>query len=137
MNWSEIQRRPTDRTVRQFAALWILSFGMLALWQRANENFTAAYCLFATALIGGLIGLIMPSALRLIYVAWMMAAFPVGWIVSHVLLATVFYGVFTPIGLLLRLSGRDTLGLRPNPGRLTYWSPNPAKRDVSSYFRRY
>ena len=39
----------------------------------------------------------------------MVLAFPIGWTVSQVILAVMFYGLFTPIGLVFRLIGRDPL----------------------------
>ena len=39
----------------------------------------------------------------------MVLAFPIGWTVSQVILLLMFYGLFTPIGLVFRLIGRDPL----------------------------
>ena len=47
----------------------------------------------------------------------MVLAFPIGWTVSLVLLGLVYYGLFTPIGLVFRLVGRDALQLRPRHRR--------------------
>ena len=54
--------------------------------------------------------------MRLIYVGWMVLAFPIGWTVSQVMLALMFFGLFTPIGLVFRLIGRDPLQ-RTRPAR--------------------
>ena len=43
----------------------------------------------------------------------MVLAFPIGWTVSQVMLALMFFGLFTPIGLVFRLIGRDPL--QPHP----------------------
>ena len=60
----------------------------------------------------------------------MVLAFPIGWTVSQVILLLMFYGLFTPIGLVFRLIGRDPLqrarragariilGPQAGPGRL-------------------
>ena len=53
--------------------------------------------------------MIRPEWLRSIYVGWMVLAFPIGWTVSQVMLAVMFFGLFTPIGLVFRLIGRDPL----------------------------
>ena len=57
----------------------------------------------------GLLGLLWPRVIRPVYVGWMVLAFPIGWTVSQAMLAVMFYGLFTPIGLLFRLIGRDPL----------------------------
>ena len=63
----------------------------------------------ALALTVGLAGLTRPEWMRSIYVGWMVLAFPIGWTVSQVMLALMFFGLFTPIGLVFRLIGRDPL----------------------------
>ena len=45
----------------------------------------------------------------MIYVGWMILAFPIGWTISQVILVVMFFGLFTPIGLIFRLLGRDPL----------------------------
>ena len=47
----------------------------------------------------------------------MVLAFPIGWTVSQVMLAMMFFGLFTPIGLVFRLIGRDPLHRARPPGR--------------------
>ena len=66
----------------------------------------------------------------------MLATFPIGWTVSRVILAILFYGVFTPVGVLFRLLGRDALGLQPKPAADTYWTPRRTA-EVRDYFRQF
>ncbi len=40
---------------------------------------------------------------------------------TYVILAVVFFLVLTPLGLIRRLLGKDTLGRRPDPDRTSYW----------------
>lgn len=65
----------------------------------------------SATLAGGLLG-VLAELLRPIYVAWMVAAFPIGWTISLVVMAAMFYGLFTPIGLFFRLIGRDSMELQ-------------------------
>src|SRR5437773_822447 len=127
MQWSDIPFRPSSRTLRQFAALWLAFFGSAAAWQAlVRDNGTAAVVLGALAVTVGPIGLAWPRLVRPVFVGWMVLAFPVGWLVSRVVLAVVFYGLFTPVGLLLRALGRDVLALRRRADRVSYWEPKPA-----------
>ena len=89
------------------------------------------------ALTAGPLGLLWPGLLRPIYVGWMILAFPIGWTVSQVTLALIFYGLFTPIGLLFRLIGRDALHRAHRPGLETYWSPKPSVTDPRRYFKQF
>jgi Saxitoxin biosynthesis operon protein SxtJ len=74
---------------------------------------------------------------RPVFVGWMIAAFPIGWLVSKVLTAALFFTVFTPIALIFRLLGRDALMLRRDPDRPTYWTPKPPTTDPRRYLREF
>jgi hypothetical protein len=138
MQWSDIQFDPPRKLLREFAALWIAFFGGFALWQGLVRGHTTQAAVFAgLALTVGPIGLVRPAWLRPVYVAWMVLAFPIGWTVSQVILGVMFYGIFTPIGLLFRLLRRDALGRARQPGRETYWTPKPAPTSLRRYFQQF
>ena len=137
MQWSDIPFRPPSRTLRQFAGLWLAFFGGLAVWQfffRHERRPAEIIALFALGV--GLPGLFWPRLVRPIYVGWMVLTFPIGWTVSQLMLAILFYGLFTPIGLFFRLIGRDPLHLRP-PSTATYWSPKATPADPRRYFKQF
>jgi hypothetical protein len=138
MRWADIPLSPPRRTLRQFAALWTLFFGCLAAWEGwVKHHETAAAMLAVLAFTLGPLGMIKPWCIRPVFVGWMIVVFPIGWLVSHALLSALFFGVFTPIALAFRLSGRDLLKRRYHASATTYWMPKPAPRGPSSYFRQY
>jgi hypothetical protein len=136
MQWSDIQFNPSTRTLRQFAGLLLVVFGALALVEwlvRDRPQLALVYA--AVSLMLGPLGLLQPAAMRPIWVVWSVVAFPIGWMVSQLVLGLLFFGVFTPIGLLFRAAGRDPLALR-RPVAGSYWRPKPAARDKRQYFRQ-
>jgi hypothetical protein len=138
MQWSDIQFRPDARMLRQFAGLWLACFGGLAVWEGlARGHAAAAVILGIMALAVGLLGLLQPLAVRPIYVGWMVLAFPIGWIVSQAILALMFYGMFTPIGLVFRLIGRDPLHRTRQPELATYWAPKATPTDARRYLKQF
>ena len=137
MQWSDIQRDPDRRTLRQFALIWIVFFAGLAVYQQTvRDRPLAAAILAVLAVTVGPIGLLWPRAVRHIFVTWSVIAFPIGWVVSWIALGLLFYGVFTPIGLLFRLIGRDALMRRRPTGQDTYWTATGPPPSASSYFRQ-
>jgi hypothetical protein len=78
-----------------------------------------------------------PPLRRWIYLGWTYAAYPIGWTVSHLTLAIVYYLVLTPIGLIIRMTRRDPLDHRFEPSRRSYWSEHAPSEDPSRYFRQY
>lgn len=138
MRWADLPFHPSDRTLRQFAGLWIVFFAGLGLWQLlGRQRLAAGLALEILAFAVGPVGLVRPRWLRPVFVGWMVLAFPIGWLVSHLMLAVLYYGIFTPLGLAFRLAGRDALALRPRPDQESYWSPKPAPEDVRRYFRQF
>lgn len=133
----EINWNPTRRELKQFAGLWIIFFAgvgtMLYLRHRAGPW---PVVLWATALAVGLPGLAVPSLLKPIYVGWMVAAFPIGWTVSHLLLGSIFYLVITPIGLLLRALGRDPMQRLFDREAKSYWIEHE-RAETARYFRMH
>jgi len=136
MKWADIRFDPTPRELRQFAGL-LTAFGCgLSTWVYWRGWSAGWLVLFAVATLAGLVGLLLPRALRPLYVGWMVAAFPIGWAISKMVLAVVFIVVFVPIGLLFRLLGRDALRVR-RPGQPSLWSEHATVSDSARYFRQY
>jgi hypothetical protein len=88
------------------------------------------------ALLLVVVGLIWPTLLRPVFISAMVVTFPLGWLVSHLLLLALFFGLFTPLALVFRIFGRDALALRMRPEYKTYWTDKPAALGVRSYFRQ-
>jgi hypothetical protein len=138
MRWSDIQFQPSDKTLRQFAGICIVFFGGIAAYQGfVRERTTLALALGSLAAVLGLLGLAAPRLIRPIYVGWMVAAFPIGWVVSHVILALIFFGLFTPLAALFRLMGRDALHRQPHPELDSYFVPKTTPAETASYLRQY
>jgi hypothetical protein len=137
MQWSDIPFNAPSRTLRQFALLWLAFFGGWAAWQTwGRDRVGLGVALAALALVVGLLGLVRPQRIRPIFVGWMVLAFPIGWTVSRIVLALVFHGLFTPLGMLFRLAGRDLLALR-RQNVTSYWTEREETADVRRYFRQY
>jgi len=138
MRWSDIQFDPPRTLLRQFAGLWLAVFGGLALWHAlVRGHFRLGLALAVLALTIGPVGLARPEWMRLIYVGWMVLAFPIGWTVSQIILAVMFFGLFAPIGIMFRLCGRDSLGRARRPELETYWVPKPTPTDLRRYFQQF
>src|SRR5262249_37672073 len=129
---------PTDRMLQQFSVLWIVFFGANAAVQEFQyQRHFLALGLAVLALTVGPLGLAWRRAIKPIFIGWMALVFPIGWIVSHLILGILFYGLFTPVAWSFRIIGRDMLGLKPQPQAATYWHPKPYAQDKSQYLRQF
>ena len=138
MSWSGLPLRPTPRALRQFAGAWLVFFLAFGAHQYlVRKHPSAGLVLMALAMVIGLLGLIKPSAVRWLFVGWMVLAFPIGWAISLLMLLLMFYCIITPVALLFRIRGRDLLCRKHVPARATFWLPKHMPQDVRSYFRQY
>ena len=108
------------------------------------------FCIFgwiaSSRTIGGLLislGLILaatyylaPKSQRAIIRGWQWVTFPLAWTISHILLLTVFLGVVTPLGWIMRMRGYDPLRLRSESAS-SEWMSRKSSRDPGSYFRQF
>jgi hypothetical protein len=138
MTFADLQLNPTPKTLRQFSAAWLVFFLAAAAQQYFRRGHPHVGLALAIAAISiGVLGLAKPAAVRWLFVASMFLAFPIGWIVSQMMLLLMFYLVVTPVALLLRIRGRDALRRRPARNATSFWQPKETPEDVTSYFRQY
>ena len=108
MRFSEIEL-PSNR---KFGFFFSFVFALAAAYFYFSTNVSWAYVFIATALIFLIITLIKSDALLPLNKLWMRFGLLLGMIVSPIVLGIIFFGLFTPIAILMRLSGRDELRLK-------------------------
>jgi hypothetical protein len=143
----EINWRPDDRVLRQFGWIALIGFGFVAViaWFEVlifaaglgpARPYVAGVCV-GLGLLSAIFGLVWPRANQPIYVGLSVLTFPIGFVVSYTVLSVLFFGLIAPVALLFRLTGRDPMNRRYEPGAESYWSEAPAARSKESYFRQY
>ncbi len=73
------------------------------------------------------LSIVIPGSLKYVYIIWMKIAFVLGWINTRIILAIMFYLVFTPIGLAMKLFGKDLLDRKIEKDKESYWKKREAK----------
>jgi len=76
-------------------------------------------------------------ALIPLYISLTVLAFPVGRVISHVILAVLFYLIFAPIGLILKLIGHDPMRRKINRLLPTYWHLSKHDKKPESYYQQF
>jgi len=95
-------------------------FGAIGLWPaiiRGGDIRTWCLALAALLIVPALI---VPAALAPAHRAWMALASILGWVNTRIVLGVVFFVVITPIGLVMRLTGRDPMQRAFNRAATTY-----------------
>ena len=132
-----IQWNPSTKQLRQFAGIWFPAFCGLVGWSIGQKTGHWSEVEIGWVLAGLLSvgGHVLPVLIRPIFVGLILLTFPIGWVVSHVLLGAIFYGIVMPIGIILRLTGHDPLQLKAPLGRSLWKSPT-GKISPASYLRQ-
>lgn len=128
----------TRRELLWFGPLFALFGGLigaLLFWKFEAPNI-AKVIWVATAIIIAIYNLV-PALRPTIFTAWMALIFPIGWLISHLLLTLVFYLVVFPIGLLMRALRYDALNRKFSPGAHSYWIKRQIEQDPKKYFRQF
>ncbi len=132
-----IQWNPSEKQLRQFAGVWFPAFCGLGGWSIGHKtgHWSAVEIGWVLAGLLSVGGLVLPALIRPIFVGLILLTFPIGWVVSHLLLGLIFYGVVTPIGLILRIIGHDPLQLKKPSGN-SVWKTSIGKTDATRYLRQ-
>ena len=134
----KINRNPNPKELHVFGLLLVgFSLGVgLLLHFRFQAGQTAIAAVAAGWSLACLYFL-FPPLRKPIYLGWMYATFPIGWTVSNIVLAVVFYAVLSPIGLVMRLLGRDSMNRRFDRQASTYWSQRHPPESIKRYFQQF
>lgn len=133
INWN-----PSRKELKTFSLLLIVFFAIVAwIVHGKGASLQTAALVAGGGAVVGIAGVLSPAFIRVVYVVWMAAVFPIGFVVSNVVLAAVFYGVVWPIGLLMKLTGRNSLQLGFDRESRTYWNVRQPVKDPRRYFRQY
>jgi hypothetical protein len=106
----------TRKDLRQFGFLVGGVLSVIGLWPLIHGDLPRFWALAA----GGvqiLLGLFLPRSLAPVYRGWMAIGHGLGWINTRIILGLVFYGLITPMGMAMRLLGKDPLRLK-RPGEV-------------------
>ncbi len=120
-------KNPSQKQLRSFSAITFLGSLLIAAAAWRKQSQTPAIVMVCLA------GLILLSQfyrplLLLLYRGWMAFGEILGWFSSRLILIFIFYLVFTPIGLLLRILGKSLLDLRFPDSKPSFWQKRSKPR---------
>jgi hypothetical protein len=122
---------------RAFALVFVAAFVLICGWpllHGASPRWWAG----ALAAVLAVIGLVKPGLLAGANRAWSALGVALGHIVAPAVLAVLFYAVLTPVGMLMRLTGNDSMRLKRERDAASYWiarkPPGPPADSMKNQF---
>ena len=135
--FQHVKWRPDARELRRFAIAMLIGFfvlGALSAWKTKGVH-TGSIVLWS---IGAFLATaaFVPKLGRIAYLAVYLPTSIIGYVVSNVMLTLMFFLVITPLGIVMKLMGKDVLQQR-RPGRTTQWTPVKETKNEESYYRQF
>jgi hypothetical protein len=146
MSFLTVTIDPGRETLRRFGLIGLVAFGLVGAWIRWRHTFlflgmtaerasSVATVLWVAAAACGILAIVAPLALRVLYVGMTLVAIPVGFVISHVVVWLLFFAVLLPVALLHRAWGGDPLSQRD--GRAAGWREKGPPPDPAWYYRQF
>jgi hypothetical protein len=123
---------PSDRKFGLTLGIVFALLAVLKLFERSNWGII--WSVLAVALIGS--ALLRPSLLSVPNTMWLKLGLLLHRIVNPIIMALLFFGTILPIGLLMRVLGKDPLRLRLDKAADSYWLPRSDERPQSEAMRQ-
>jgi len=98
-------------------------FGVIGLWPAIIRGGNVRTWMVGLAVVLILPALVAPRALAPAHRAWMALGSALGWVNTRIILGLIFFGMITPMALVLRLARRDPMQRAFDPNATTYRVP--------------
>jgi len=122
---------------RSFGMVFTFVFLVVGTWIIFGGSSVGWYFL-AGAIVFFVVAIIFPSLLGPFNRAWFKFGLLLGRLFNPVILGFVFFLVVTPMGIIRRLLGKDSLHLKPKPNLKSYWiDRNPQGPKLGSMTKQF
>ena len=142
--FENVNRNPNIHDLRKFALTLLLGMPVVGgiwtgiiWWSQDILNLWILAVFSAIGIMACSLSLISKPAGRLIYICWHTFGAIIEMVISLVSTLIMYYLTIVPIGIIMRLIGREPLQLRIERDKETYWKDCKKNTDLKRYFRQY
>jgi len=107
---------------RSFGVVFAIVFFLIAAWP-LMDGATPRWWAGAIGVVFAIVTVVKPTLLAGLNRLWLKFGILLGKVVSPIALGILFFGVLAPIGVLMRLVGKDPLRLKHDAAAASYWIP--------------
>ena len=120
-----MKKETTTKDLRQFGIVLGLILGVIGGIHYLKGHEHSYPWLFAAGAVSIMLGVLTPGVLKPAFTVFTKVAHAIGWFNTRVILALVYYILLTPIGLIMRLFGKDLLNVKIRKEEKSYWIRRP------------
>ena len=131
MNFSDVAL-PSNQ---KFGFFFTAVFAVVGAYLLTEDSLRASYLFFSLAVIFLLVTAVKAEFLLPLNKLWMRFGMLLGMLISPIVLGIIFFGLFTPISILMRLFGRDELRLKL-ANRASHWKERNQPTTSYDAFKR-
>jgi hypothetical protein len=112
--------QPTTKDLRQFGLLVGGVFAVIGLWPVVFRSESPRWWAMILGSLLMVLGASAPQSLKQVHSGWMKVGHMLGSINTRIILGIIYYLLITPMGLVMRLMGKDPMHRTLAPGTDTY-----------------
>ena len=137
----KLDTNPSDTQLSQFGWISLLGFPLIgfvisnSFLERWDSTFF--WVMVAVGAVTWLASLVNPKLIKPVFLGMMIIALPIGMVISFVLVGAIFYLMVTPVALLFKLIGRDSMNRKLDRSAKSYWHVREEHPDAASYLKQY
>ena len=118
---------------KEFGILFFIVFLIIGLWPLLNNSSIRIWALII-ALLFLVLGILNLQILTPLKKGWIKFGELLGKIISPIIMGLIFFLIITPIGLFMRLIGKDLLNLKYNNDQ-SYWTKR--SKDINTMKKQF
>ena len=139
MSMIEINWNPKKKELRDFGLIAIIATILLSLLLYFLKHLAIQWILIilGTGFFIFLSSLISTKLTRIIYLGLTLLTFPIGYVVSFVVMTIFYFLIITPVGLVFKLAGKDPLHRNFDHDAKSYWQKRQSPDKIDRYFHQF
>lgn len=139
MSMIEINWHPKRKELRNFGIIALIALALISLLLYLLKGLGIQWIaiLNSLGLTIFLSSIISAKLTRMIYLGLTLVTLPIGWVVSFLLLAIFYFLLITPLALIFRMAGRDSLNRTFDSTTDSYWLRRTGPDKMDRYFHQF
>lgn len=131
-------KKVQKKDLRQFGIVLGVILSVFGTIHFFKHHATAYKWFFSFSAISFIFGIFFPMKLKPAFKVFTKIAHAIGWVNTRIILTVVYYAILTPIGVVLRVFGKDMLDAKIDKSAKSYWiernQTKPSKENLTKQF---